>query len=151
MTMNRVAEITCPQCGEKQDVMIWSTLNVSVNPEEKENLLAGKINFFACSHCDFKSFIPCSFLYHDMENHFVVYYLPEHEIENGLNEDLFTPDGEMRVTTPQIGGSDPDFLDYFKQMRLVFSMMELIRYVRFRERVALFYATGQERAGVQGP
>ena len=55
----------------------------------------------------------------------------------------------MRVTTPQIGGADQDFLDYFKKTRLVFSMMELIRYVRFRERVALFYATGQERADAQ--
>jgi hypothetical protein len=53
----------------------------------------------------------------------------------------------MRVEIPQIGGSDPDFLDYVKKMLLVFSMMELICYVRFRKRVALAYSSGQQGAG----
>jgi len=33
---------------------------------------------------------------------------------------LAVPYGEMKVKTLQIGGSDPDFPDYFKKMRLVF-------------------------------
>jgi hypothetical protein len=30
----------------------------------------------------------------------------------------------MKAKTPQIGGSDPDFPDYFKKMRLVFEHTE---------------------------
>jgi hypothetical protein len=37
-------EIECPECKEKQPTTVWHSLNSSLDPEDKELLLAGKIN-----------------------------------------------------------------------------------------------------------
>lgn len=145
--MNREAELVCPECGKKQTVIIWESLNISIDPKEKENFLAGKTNFFECSHCDFKSYIPCSFMYHDMERQIAVFYLPEDEIEKKIETHQFTPNGEMILDIPEIGNAD--FLDYFKKMRITFNMVELINYVRFREKLALYFSTKQENVDTQ--
>jgi hypothetical protein len=135
MTMIENAELTCPDCGEKYSWQIYQTLNVSVNPEEKENLLSGKINFFHCPGCNFKAFIPIALLYHDMSNQFLVQYIPEHLLTDEYIRQNFTKDGERKYELPEfLSGNDLSF-DYFQKMRIVFSMDELIRYVSFREHV----------------
>jgi predicted RNA-binding Zn-ribbon protein involved in translation (DUF1610 family) len=59
-------EIECPECGLKQKVNIYESVNVTHDPDLKEELLQGKINIFKCHKCGHQSIINNPLLYHDM-------------------------------------------------------------------------------------
>lgn len=43
MSQRQSTTVTCPQCGHSQDFFIWSSLNVSLDPDEKPRLLSGEL------------------------------------------------------------------------------------------------------------
>jgi transcription elongation factor Elf1 len=70
MTLKRNETVKCPKCGHEENVELWDTLNVSLDPRDKELLFQGKINLFVCSECDHHAFINIPLLYHDMRRRF---------------------------------------------------------------------------------
>ena len=48
MTLQDSQEITCPECANKQSVIIYQTLNVDLNPTARDDLFEGNINIFDC-------------------------------------------------------------------------------------------------------
>jgi hypothetical protein len=147
MPKKKDAEISCPKCGARNSMAIWDVLNTSADGDAKEDLLNGKINYFQCGSCDFRSFIPYPLLYHDVQKKFVVYFLPDDELERSLKSHHFTADGELRIDSPRFFSADNENGDYFKKIRVVFTMMELINYVRFRERLSVGFVPRGDDTG----
>ena len=118
-----------PQCGEKVKITIWNSLNITLNPELKEELFQGRIYIFHCQKCKFVVQFPNTFIYHDMKRKFCVMYFP---VLIFGNEDMlnktFTEDGDVIPISN-------DMPDYMKKMHIVFDMDELVRYIQFRERL----------------
>lgn len=76
MSIKRNSEIECPRCGSNKEVVVWSSINVQLNLEAKEELLEGKVNLFHCDICCCEQVIPVDLLYHDMEKEFCVQFFP---------------------------------------------------------------------------
>jgi len=129
MSFHEDRTVKCPECGVEQTVRIWNSLNVSLNPHEKNKLYDGEINLFVCESCGHKAYIPVSFLYHDMERKFCVQYFPATSMKKAEFLMLFNADGSMKITE----NVEFPVPDYMKNVQVVFSMDELIRYVLFRE------------------
>ena len=111
--------------------MVWSTINIQLSPEVKEELLEAKTNLFQCEMCSFEQTVPVALMYHDMEKEFCVQFFPFDTMDNGFFEN-FTDNGEVDLR--RTGAEDPP--DYFRSIHIVFSMDELVRYVIFRDRLA---------------
>lgn len=81
-------EIQCPRCGNKQEVAMWDSINVTLEPEMKEKFITGEIFQFECKEC--KLLIPVAYpiLYHDVANHLMIWLLNEGEETEGLNDVL---------------------------------------------------------------
>jgi hypothetical protein len=139
MSSHECLEVECPSCQAKQDIVIWKSINVTRDPEIKEQLFTGKINYFKCKSCDFEGFISAPLVYDDMEKKICVNYLPVEYLED---EDYlrlsFTPDAGIRLNIHEDTARIAD-TDYFRHAHIVFSMAELIRYVLFRDRLAQVY------------
>lgn len=73
--------ITCPQCGNAQEVAGYASINVSLNPELRDEFLAQNINRFECKTCQFSLPIRTDLMYHDMERGFVVYFVPSGDFD----------------------------------------------------------------------
>jgi len=123
-------EIDCPQCGIKNKVETWKTINAQISPEAKEKLLKGKINLLHCKKCGLRLSLPIVLLYHDMELRFCVYYIPFSSVENGKVLDQLDDSGEISIDLPVPKEVVPD---YFKSPHVVFNMGEMARYVIFRD------------------
>ncbi len=41
-------ELECPKCGTRQNVFLYDSINVSIDPNLKEKLFKGEINVFQC-------------------------------------------------------------------------------------------------------
>lgn len=132
MTMKRNETVKCPKCGHEENVEVWDTLNVSLDPRDKELLFQGKINLFVCSECDHHAFINIPLLYHDMRRRFVVQYYPPDVLDDSRFYAAFGPDGGLTAGVlerlPGVGN-----LDYIVKPHIVFDIRELLRYVRFRD------------------
>ncbi|MCK9581512.1 MAG: CpXC domain-containing protein [Methanoregula sp.] len=140
MSSHELLEVECPSCRAKQDIVIWKSLNVTRDPELKEQFFTGKINYFTCGSCDFEGFITAPLVYDDMEKKICANYVPIEYLEDEeYLKQSFTPDAEIRLELPDDTARIAE-MDYFRHAHMVFSMAELIRYVLFRDRLGQVFS-----------
>jgi predicted RNA-binding Zn-ribbon protein involved in translation (DUF1610 family) len=131
MTKERMEEIDCPKCGEKQTETLWDTMNVTLNPELKEKLFQGEINRFRCKNCGNEAYISLPLLYHDMGKKYCVQYYPFDWLEYDQILDNFTREGDLNFPLPVVRT-----LEYMEKIHIVFEMGELVRYIIFRDKLS---------------
>ena len=51
MTNCYMQEVECPECGKKNKITLWNTVNARLNPEIRDDLLNGKIHQYSCQAC----------------------------------------------------------------------------------------------------
>lgn len=66
MSMPSTNRVVCPQCQHEQEFIVWQSMNVTLDPELKEQLLRGELNAFTCEKCGEKTPVHYDTLYHDM-------------------------------------------------------------------------------------
>jgi len=76
MSKYQTVQITCPECETVFDVKKWDSVNVQINPEEKERMLSGDFFNHQCPECATISCILFTCLYHDMSSQLMVYLIP---------------------------------------------------------------------------
>lgn len=134
MTNCCMQEVECPECGKKNKITLWNTVNAQLNPEIRDDcMLNGKIHQYSCQACGKISYLDKALLYHDMGNHFLVWYLPFDNIHDVNFLDQFKDDGRPNMIA---GISSSDRTDYDADIHYVFSMSELALYIHFRESLA---------------
>ena len=133
MSEMETIEISCPECKAKQATQLWRSLNPCLDPADKELLFAGKINLFRCEKCSYEAFIPIDFIYHDTAQQYCVQFYSPPSVENADFIDSFTADGlpAWVDTLGNLGKQAPHLL----RPHIVFDMGELMRYVKFRDRL----------------
>src|SRR5262245_50825522 len=103
MSRKESVSLSCPKCGNEQQIIVWTSLNVTLDPEARDDLFQGKINQFECQKCDTKASIDANLLYHDMERDFVVWYFSPQQIEDEEFLGNFTLEGIF--TVPGLSGT----------------------------------------------
>jgi len=58
--------ITCPACDAQSEFVIWSSLNVTLDPDQKPHVLDGTLWRFTCPTCQNVAPVVYPLLYHDM-------------------------------------------------------------------------------------
>jgi len=131
--------VNCPKCAHEQNADIWSSINVSLNPEGRNKLFDGEINRFKCEKCGYEALIPAPLLYHDPNRKFAVHYFPPESIKKVKFLEQFDLYGKLTVGDKL----DFDIPEYMLDIQIVFNMDELITYVIFREMLLEFHQQNQ--------
>jgi transcription elongation factor Elf1 len=116
MTMCHQEQIPCPVCGEEQEVTVYGSVNVTVDPHLFELLMKNKINTFECQCCGTPVEVSSSFLYHDMDYKLMVWLLLSRDDVEGVLE-------SARRTDEMLNGA---FSAMDQAHRMVFSHWELV-------------------------
>lgn len=74
-TVNK--NVTCENCGENLKITMINCVNVTLNPELRKMVLSGDLFCFHCDRCQKKIHVLYPFLYHDMNNDFMIYFCPD--------------------------------------------------------------------------
>jgi hypothetical protein len=90
-------KLNCPNCGHLQDNVVWTSLNVSLDPTLREKLFNGEINVLVCQKCGNRALISTALLYHDMKRKYCVQYYPVQAIEDAEFFKRFTKDGKLNI------------------------------------------------------
>lgn len=133
--MSRITfhKVQCPCCSNEQKNDVYESINVTLNPELKQKFLNADINIFICEKCREKSFINAPILYHDMEKRFCVQYYPSESLNDDGFFTQFTSDG--RIILEGIPQTLAESNEYLTTPHIVFDMIDMIRYVAFRDRL----------------
>lgn len=67
--------ITCPNCKTTGDYTCWDSINVDLDPENREKVKNGELFAYICPNCKRKYNIEYETLYHDMSNRFMIQYI----------------------------------------------------------------------------
>lgn len=79
------ATFACP-CGASVPVTIYSTVNVTLQPELLYRLLAGTLNVATCPNCGRKAATSQPFIYHDMARGIFAYVHPHAKVSDEERE-----------------------------------------------------------------
>lgn len=96
MSLPKSDQLTCVKCGTAFPITYWASVNVTLNPELRDEVLNGKIRTQECPSCGQSFFLNLDLLYHDMQNKFMISFhapRPGRQIEY--------PDQLNAVTEPE--------------------------------------------------
>lgn len=141
MSSKKKVDISCPKCQHTQSVIIWQSLNVTLDPESKQDLFDNQINLLKCENCETESHLEMNLLYHDMKKMFCVTYISFTSLFEGILIPTFNKRGELREFVSN--DNDKEY-DYMNHPHLVFDMNELVRYVKFRDKLFDDYGGGKQ-------
>lgn len=79
MSQKQTTKVTCPKCGKEHDFAIWTSINVTLDRDQKEEILNRKAFVFECPDCKEKTLYSYDFLYHDMEQKIMIYHVTTNE------------------------------------------------------------------------
>ena len=103
MSQIRLEEITCLECGNRQDFTVWDSVS-SDDEELVYDLLSGKLFEFRCRKCGCISNVYYPMLYSDMDHRRFIWLVPPEEKaakERELRGFVLPGVRKMIVTSPE--------------------------------------------------
>lgn len=133
MSSKKKIDASCPNCQHSQSVIIWESMNVTISSQSKQDLFENKINVLRCENCETETQLEIDLLYHDMRKKFCAVYVSSTSLYENILVFRFNRRGELREFTKS--SNDKETYDYMNHPQIVFDMSELIRYVKFRDKL----------------
>ena len=79
MSMERMEQVTCPHCGKQGTMQVWQSVNTAIDPETRELVRSGELFAYKCPSCGAVTNVNYGFLYHQMEDQLMIYYVTDEE------------------------------------------------------------------------
>lgn len=100
-------QITCPFCKTVQNITVWDSVNVDLNPEQKERIFNGEFFNHECINCGKIVRVLHTCLYHDMTHNVMMFLVDKASEKNavemfsksGITSNLSTEGYKLRITT----------------------------------------------------
>jgi predicted RNA-binding Zn-ribbon protein involved in translation (DUF1610 family) len=73
-------DITCPACLFRDVVPVYTSVNVSLDPDLRDEIFEDELNHFSCPNCGKSMVLPVNIMYHDMDLKFAVWFSPQGEM-----------------------------------------------------------------------
>ena len=70
----------CPQCGNRNTIKVYRSINVADNPELKEKVKDGSLFLWECPHCGKVNLAKYETLYHDPDGKLMVWLIPDDSV-----------------------------------------------------------------------
>ena len=81
MSLSHKQGIECPRCRKESEFTFWRSINTTIDPELKEKVRSRELFQFVCPVCGHKVEVDYGFLYHQMEDHYMIYYVGQEDVE----------------------------------------------------------------------
>lgn len=73
-------DVTCPACLFKGIVPVYTSVNVTMDPNLRDMIFDDELNRFTCPNCGKSVVLPVNLMYHDMDLKFAVWFSPQGEM-----------------------------------------------------------------------
>ncbi len=76
MSQHHTETITCRGCGTDSAFTVWDSINTMLDPDMKEKVRTGEAFLWECPSCGERHLIEYATLYHQMEDHLMIWLVP---------------------------------------------------------------------------
>ena len=126
MSAQKTYPIRCPQCGHRQNVDLYDSINVAQQPELKKALFENSLNRVECEGCQANFRIDKPLLYHDADRNILIRWMPDAGVtRDAILDEFDRAMEELRDSLPE-GVEQP-------RVRLVFDRVELVELIFMME------------------
>lgn len=101
MSDSYIDKIVCPECGKEGEFTYWSNINTYNEPVMKSMVRTGAAFMYTCPECGNTSIVDFPFIYHQMEDHMMIYYTQGKDTKEA--EDYFAHQDE-KFEELKVGG-----------------------------------------------
>lgn len=105
MSNTDLKKISCPKCNCDNELRVFKTINATTDPQFRDKLLNGQIFNFQCVGCGYEATLKYPVLYNDMKNRFMVYYIPNVDMDHVVDEKLEREYAELSDVKKRLAGS----------------------------------------------
>lgn len=96
MSLEQKVKIQCPNCKKEGDFEIYDSLNVQMDPQQKNKLITGEMFVYKCPYCGKETLVNYGLLYHDMDKKIIIQYATNDD-ERKLAEDMLNGVGFEKI------------------------------------------------------
>lgn len=120
MIQQIIKKINCPNCNVENEVILWEKVNVTMNPDLKEQLFEETINNLQCG-CGYKGRVDIPLYYNDAKKKFFVYLVPDFPMGAKEEDELLRNlDGEtLHILDPGYDNKMRVVYDYFLMLEKI--------------------------------
>lgn len=122
MPINTFQSTVCRQCGKPFDIEAPEAVNVADNPSFKEKVADGSAFVHKCPHCDAVNLVRFRLLYHDPDQHLMIWLIPEDSLSP---EDKVKMEESMQTLWNSLREGLPDYV--FRRVEDPGSLIEKVR------------------------
>lgn len=126
-----VEKITCPNCQKESDFRMWSSINTMLDPEMKEKVRTNEAFKFICPFCNEETNVEYTCLYHQMEDHVMIYYVTGDNIDEAISSMSYNFENQ---------NVKDDFSDFFEDMAKEYQNRVVTTKFDFREKLMILDA-----------
>lgn len=73
MSRHHMERVCCPKCKKEDEFVLWDSINTKIDPELKEKVRTGELFKWTCPQCGNTVNVNYTTLYHQMEDHVMIY------------------------------------------------------------------------------
>ncbi|KPV49059.1 hypothetical protein SE17_34745, partial [Kouleothrix aurantiaca] len=73
----QVIQLSCPNCRTPMRAQVFTLVDVGLQPELKNYLLAGQLNMAVCPNCGTPAMIAAPLIYHDPAKQLLLVHFPQ--------------------------------------------------------------------------
>jgi len=135
MSLKSQALATCQKCGGQHNVAIYKSINTALDPDLKAAVLDGSLFLWECSHCGAQNLMAYECLYHDPDQKFMIWMLPQGMPEGPQTDAIMNQVramGDYRLRSVKNAGELMEKVLVF-DAGLDDRCIELVKYVASRE------------------
>ena len=85
MSESVTKSVICPKCRQQSSTNILISANTTEDADIRKNVLDESVFRWKCAKCGFNTRFQHPFLYNDIENNFMIYFIPQVERQAGTN------------------------------------------------------------------
>ncbi|MBQ9185416.1 MAG: CpXC domain-containing protein [Bacteroidales bacterium] len=112
----------CRQCGKPFDIEAPEAVNVAESPSFKDAVKDGSAFVHRCPHCDAVNLVRFRLLYHDPDEHLMIWLIPE---DSFTPEDKSKMEESMKTLWTSLREGLPDYI--FRRVEDPGSLIEKVR------------------------
>ncbi|MCK4801673.1 MAG: hypothetical protein KAS84_06755 [Anaerolineales bacterium] len=134
-------QTTCPNCQQPIIAEIQQVIDVGENPQLKEVILTGALNFAQCQFCGFQGQIPVPIVYHDANKELLYTYNPP-----DINKSMEEKEASLAPLLKKIIDSlDPkDRKGYLFQPKAMLTINNLVKTILLEDGITEEMIQGQQ-------
>ena len=127
MSYSQKQDVVC-SCGKGFEWDLWDSVNVTTDPDLKEQILNGLMNVVVCPYCGLLFYYEKFLLYHDEKKKYL-FYVYAHDCEETKDEMRKKANDDYELVKKQ--STDNIFADY--KIEVFTGLDELVEYLRKEE------------------